>query len=198
MNWVLATVQLDGRLHMEQQQASVTKEAAVKSSNSNAARQQPVQEFACHGTPFQLLQRLHATAGNRAAGHWIQAKLKVGAPNDLYEQEADRVADQIMSASDNLTTALRSVDLGRRTSSNHLQRQSLAGDSAGIYDEETGQGAVTLMHPQESNDLGLQSTPVTEESLQTKCSCQEEEGDLQRKPALSLPGVTVPSNIVQR
>ena len=29
----------------------------------------------------------------------IQAKLKVGAPNDAYEQEADRVADRVMSAS---------------------------------------------------------------------------------------------------
>ncbi len=26
----------------------------------------------------------------------IQAKLKIGAPNDKYEQEADRVADQVM------------------------------------------------------------------------------------------------------
>ena len=26
----------------------------------------------------------------------IQSKLKVGAPNDIYEQEADRVAEQIM------------------------------------------------------------------------------------------------------
>ncbi|HUV92286.1 MAG TPA: DUF4157 domain-containing protein, partial [Anaerolineales bacterium] len=28
---------------------------------------------------------------------WIQAKLKIGQPNDWYEQEADRVADQIMA-----------------------------------------------------------------------------------------------------
>ncbi len=28
----------------------------------------------------------------------IQTKLKVGAPNDKYEQEADRVADQVMRA----------------------------------------------------------------------------------------------------
>ncbi len=26
----------------------------------------------------------------------IQAKLKIGQPNDIYEQEADRIADQVM------------------------------------------------------------------------------------------------------
>ncbi len=30
----------------------------------------------------------------------IQAKLKIGAPDDKYEQEADRVADQVMHMSD--------------------------------------------------------------------------------------------------
>ncbi|MCP4341224.1 MAG: DUF4157 domain-containing protein [Desulfobulbaceae bacterium] len=31
-------------------------------------------------------------------GQWVQTKLKIGAPNDQYEQEADQVADQVMSA----------------------------------------------------------------------------------------------------
>ncbi len=30
----------------------------------------------------------------------IQAKLKIGAPDDKYEQEADRVADQVMRMPD--------------------------------------------------------------------------------------------------
>lgn len=30
----------------------------------------------------------------------LQAKLKIGAPNDKYEQEADRVADQVMRMPD--------------------------------------------------------------------------------------------------
>ena len=32
----------------------------------------------------------------RARGHELQPKLKIGAANDKYEQEADRVADQVM------------------------------------------------------------------------------------------------------
>ena len=52
----------------------------------------------------QLLQPVHIrtlqrTAGNRAVQRFIQCKLTVGAANDQYEQEADRVADQVMNTS---------------------------------------------------------------------------------------------------
>ncbi len=45
-----------------------------------------------------LLQR---TIGNRAVHRLfksgvLQAKLRIGEPNDMYEQEADRVAQQVM------------------------------------------------------------------------------------------------------
>ncbi len=44
---------------------------------------------------------LQQTIGNRAVQRlfksgMIQAKLRIGQPNDVYEQEADRVADQVM------------------------------------------------------------------------------------------------------
>jgi hypothetical protein len=38
--------------------------------------------------------------GNRAFGRVIQAKLKVGAPDDAYEREADRIADLVMRMPD--------------------------------------------------------------------------------------------------
>lgn len=38
--------------------------------------------------------------GNRAIGQLIQAKLSIGQPNDKYEQEADRVAEQVMRMPD--------------------------------------------------------------------------------------------------
>ncbi len=47
-------------------------------------------------TPQGVLQ-LQRTVGNRAAGRFIQAKLKVGQPGDKYEQEADRVAAQVVN-----------------------------------------------------------------------------------------------------
>lgn len=40
--------------------------------------------------------QLHRVLGNRAYGRLAQAKLTVGAPDDPYEREADRVADRVM------------------------------------------------------------------------------------------------------
>jgi hypothetical protein len=42
------------------------------------------------------LLQLQQTIGNRAVGRFIQAKLKINRPGDVYEQEADRVADEVM------------------------------------------------------------------------------------------------------
>jgi hypothetical protein len=52
-----------------------------------------------NGAIDSVIQRLHQTAGNRAAGDWIQAKLKVGTVDDPSERQADRVADHFTRAS---------------------------------------------------------------------------------------------------
>jgi hypothetical protein len=46
--------------------------------------------------PLHPILRLQQTIGNRAVQRLIQAKLKVSQPGDVYEQEADRVADLVM------------------------------------------------------------------------------------------------------
>ncbi|WP_440956049.1 eCIS core domain-containing protein [Methanosarcina sp. Mfa9] len=53
-------------------------------------------------SPAEKIMFLQRTAGNQAVQRLIksgalQAKLRVGQPNDIYEQEADRVAEQVMS-----------------------------------------------------------------------------------------------------
>lgn len=52
----------------------------------------PISPFTANHSRF--LQR---AIGNQAVGRFIQAKLKIGQPDDKYEQEADRVADMVMS-----------------------------------------------------------------------------------------------------
>jgi len=42
------------------------------------------------------------TCPNCQTGQRVQTKLKIGAPNDIYEQEAERVADQVMRMPDQL------------------------------------------------------------------------------------------------
>ena len=47
-----------------------------------------------------LFGHLQRTMGNEAIGHLIQAKLQISQPNDVHEQEADRVAEQVMRMPD--------------------------------------------------------------------------------------------------
>ena len=47
-------------------------------------------------SPIHPLLHFQQTLGNRALGRFIQAKLTVNAPGDIYEQEANRVAEQVM------------------------------------------------------------------------------------------------------
>ena len=56
----------------------------------------PVESQPQH-SPLVNLQR---SLGNYAFGRMIQAKLKISEPGDIYEQEADRVAEQVMRMPD--------------------------------------------------------------------------------------------------
>jgi hypothetical protein len=44
-----------------------------------------------------IINHLQRTYGNQYVQRVLQAKLRVGQPGDIYEQEADRVAEQVMS-----------------------------------------------------------------------------------------------------
>ncbi len=81
---------------VNKQRTSASVEHAAESIASGA----PGVEYALANlslaSPGQLLA-LQRMAGNRAVSHLIQTKLTVGAANDPYEQEADRVAEQVVS-----------------------------------------------------------------------------------------------------
>ena len=56
-------------------------------------------EFSHPGNASQkenIINQLQQTYGNKHIQRMIQAKLKISQPNDKYEQEADRVADEVM------------------------------------------------------------------------------------------------------
>lgn len=61
-----------------------------KNTQNQSRSKEPNQESL---NPILQLQR---TIGNRAVGRLLQAKLAIGQPNDKYEQEADRVAEEVM------------------------------------------------------------------------------------------------------
>lgn len=77
------------------------------------------------------LHEIQQSFGNRQLGELIQTKLKISQPGDAYEQEADKVADQVMSGPGSDHSASKEVEelskaspaLQRRTyASTELQR----------------------------------------------------------------------------
>jgi len=76
-----------------------TSGAKTEKSGSQAGKQRLSMSIQ---SPVARILHLQRTIGNRAvqrlfATGVIQAKLKIGRPGDIYEQEADRVAEQVMS-----------------------------------------------------------------------------------------------------
>jgi hypothetical protein len=70
---------------------------------SNSCKQKS--GFNSSGSPANRILQLQRTAGNQAVKRMIksgalQAKLRIGQSNDIYEQEADRIAEQVMRMTD--------------------------------------------------------------------------------------------------
>ena len=62
-------------------------------------------DFRSNSSPVNRILYLQRTIGNQALQRMIrsgalQAKLRIGQPGDVYEQEADRVADAVMRMPD--------------------------------------------------------------------------------------------------
>jgi outer membrane protein OmpA-like peptidoglycan-associated protein len=65
-------------------------------------------------SPIHPLLQLQQTIGNRAVSRFLQAKLKVSQPGDVYEQEADRVADEVMRMPEPPISRVREWEQGRQ------------------------------------------------------------------------------------
>lgn len=77
-----------------------TKEPDGEKSTS-AINRQKINFSQAKNSPFDYIMSLQRSIGNQSVQRLlesgvIQAKLRIGSPNDIYEQEADRVADQVL------------------------------------------------------------------------------------------------------
>jgi len=79
--------------------AATAKAPEAKQTCPNSCKQNV--GFNSSGSTADTILQLQRTTGNQAVQRLIksrslQAKLRIGQPNDIYEQEADRVAEQVM------------------------------------------------------------------------------------------------------
>jgi hypothetical protein len=78
---------------------NITRDGGTPSANSIATELSSM-HTAQRASVLLALQRTHGNLYVQRIVTGIQAKLKVGQPGDIYEQEADRVADAVMHMSD--------------------------------------------------------------------------------------------------
>jgi len=118
---------------------------------------------------------LQRTIGNQAVSRLIkskalQAKLRIGQPGDVYEHEADRVADAVMRMPAPQKVSINNSRIQRASTTfeeNELKRQP-------IEEEEEEEEKLQRQPAEEEEE---------EEKLQKKPIEEEEEEKLQRQPA---------------
>ncbi len=119
--------------------------------------------------PYSWRDMLPHDPSPRPAPNFLQAKLTVGAPNDVYEQEADRVAEHVMSTPDS-------------TVQQTLQREAMPEEEEELQMKPLAATITRLVQ--------REAMPEEEEELQTKSlgnsiqreAIPEEEEELQTKP----------------
>lgn len=90
---------------MAEKAVATAKAKDTKQTRSNSSKQSV--DFNSLGSPAERILQLQRTAGNQAVQRLIKsralrAKLTINQPRDMYEQEADRVAEQVMRMPDNV------------------------------------------------------------------------------------------------
>jgi Domain of unknown function (DUF4157) len=140
---------------------------------------------------------LQRTAGNRAVSRLIQTKLTVGGAGDRYEQEADRVAEQVVSSQWSRPTSASDANsqpgIQRQGEEEEVQTKPLAATITPVVqrqeEEEEIQTKPLLQRQEEEEEV--QTKPLVqrqaeEEEIQTKplVQRQQEEEEVQTKPLL--------------
>jgi uncharacterized protein DUF4157 len=131
-------------------------------ANVPQSDQQPAKPAApLHAHPLTQIRR---ALGTRAGGRFIQAKLTVSQPGDQYEQEADRVADQIMRMPDPASPAVARPEGSPQISG--LQRKCAQCEEEQIQrqpmDEKKEEEEALPLQAKEAAGQTLQVTPAVQ------------------------------------
>ena len=155
------------------QKATASKTTDSKSSTLPAR----VGRTAVHSqvSPQEQFLQLHKQFGNRAVQRMyesgvLQAKLKIGQPGDKYEQEADRVADQVMRMPDS--------NVSRQEDEEEVQGKPVADQITPLVQRQSEEEEEIKKQPEEEEEpvqtKPLQRQPEDEEEVQTQPEEDEE------------------------
>ncbi len=160
---------------------SVQQDPAVQAESADLLALQRAVLNPAQAAPGDILG-LQRTAGNRAVSRLIQAKLTVGGAGDRYEQEADRVAERILTMPAPSTSVPEAERSGRGQPSAvsrqpGLQRQE---DEEEVQTKPLAAGIIPLVQRQEDEEE-IQTKPLAAGTT-TLVQRQEDEEEVQTKP----------------
>ena len=155
-----------------------TKTAEVKRENS-ASKTRKIESPQSMSSPVDQVMYLQRTIGNQAVQRLIksgalQAKLKIGQPGDMYEQEADRVADAVMR--------MPEPGVQRQVEPEEEEEETL--QSKPLASQITPLVQVQRQEEPEEEEEALQAKPLAKEItplVQRQVEPEEEEEELQAK-----------------
>ena len=157
----------------------IAKTPEVKKEISNS-RMQKTARHRSMGTSADRIRFLQRTVGNQAVSKLIrsgglQANLRIGQPGDVYEQEADRVADAVMRMPE--PGVQRQVE-PEEEEEETLQSKPLASQITPLVQVQRQE------EPEEEEEETLNAKPLSEEIthlVQRQVEPEEEEEELQAK-----------------
>jgi len=156
--------------------------------------------------PAQILQRLEnapgsirpadvltlqRTIGNRATGRILQAKLKLGPAGDAYEQEADRVAKEVVHASRQPEVQRNGVD------EDELQAKPLADRISQVRRDYLATAGVQREGMDEEEELQAKRTFAAASPTTNVQRADMDEEELQAKPNHGLEGGEVDDGVAR-
>lgn len=144
---------------------------------------------ACHPKSEGACEECRTNRTN--TGFPLQTKLTIGAPTDVYEQEADRVAEAVMRAPDLQTSGptVRGLSVPREAGRTSVQRQcARCRDERERASEARQKDPDALLRQVQRTPGG--SSPITPSpaQLSRNCECNSDDGaSVQRSATASVP-----------
>jgi len=138
-------------------------------------------DFRSNSSPVNRILYLQRTIGNQAVQRMVrsgalQAKLRIGQPGDVYEQEADRVADAVMR--------MPEPGVQRQVEPEEEEEEEETLQSKPLTNQITPLVQVQRQEEPEEEEETLQAKPLAEEIthlVQRQVEPEEEEEELQAK-----------------
>jgi len=172
------------------ERATLTKKSEKKAQVSSSTK--PKENFyQSINSPVEEILHLQQTIGNQAVQRLsksgtIQAKLKIGKPNDKYEQEADRIADKVMcmpepkgsSANSPSSSVQRESTCPECPEKEGIQTKPLVDQITPLVQQQVDEEE----EPVQTKLLQRQPEDEEEEPIQRQPQQEEEEEPIQAKP----------------